>query len=80
MKRMLDDDIVVVRRRDDPKQVGASLFWGDVVTVRGQQGGQSIVELARHRFNPLTNWQTGGRVLALDLPSGMSRAVAGWTM
>ncbi len=70
MQRILDDDIVTIRRRDDPKQIAATLFWGDVVTVAGQQGGQAIVELPRHRFNALTG------VVSEDMTEGLLPAKA----
>src|SRR5262245_49021009 len=55
---IIDDDIVKVKPKGAPKgkKVAplAVLFWGDVVKVVDEVGGQKIVELSRDVFDVAT--------------------------
>ena len=56
--RILDDDIIRIYEWGKPRHAEnliATLFWGDSVTVVGNEGGQHKVEMSRREWNSGTN-------------------------
>lgn len=56
--RILEDDIIRVYEWGKPRHAEnliATLFWGDSVTVVGNEGGQYKVEMSRREWNSNTN-------------------------
>ena len=56
-QRVLDDDIIRVRPRGGKKSDVRLpiLFWGDTVTVVGDESGQAVVQFARQKFDDATH-------------------------
>ena len=55
-QRILDDDLIRVRPRGTKKSTQRlpTLFWGDTVSIVGEENGQFVVALSRQRFDEET--------------------------